>query len=277
MQKQETAVGRTAGRSPAPAGDEQSPEKIRAMFALISPVYDRLNHLFSGQLDRRWRRLAARAAVSGLRPGAADGLRPGAADGLRPGTADGGWRLVDVATGTGDLARALAREAGLTDEGAGGHVIGADFTRPMLARAGEKYGRGAFRWVEADGLRLPLADGAADACTIGFGLRNMVDREGGLAEMARVVRPGGRVAILEFSRPRSWIVRKTYDFYAYRVMPRVGAWLSRSDAYLYLADSIRGFWDAEALSEKMRAVGLTEVRFRSLMFGVVCLHVGVKS
>jgi demethylmenaquinone methyltransferase/2-methoxy-6-polyprenyl-1,4-benzoquinol methylase len=246
----------------APAGDDQSPDRIRAMFAAIAPAYDRLNHLFSGQLDRRWRRLAARAALAGLRPGLG-----------------GGWRLLDVATGTGDLARALARAAERETGPAAPPptVLAADFTRPMLRRAQTKYGRAGFRWIEADGLRLPLPDACVDACTIAFGLRNMLDRPAALAEMARVVRPGGRAAILEFSQPRNRLVRGSYDFYSYKVMPRVGAWVSGSDAYRYLADSIREFYGPEELCERMRAVGLKTVRFRPLMLGVVALHVGTKA
>jgi demethylmenaquinone methyltransferase/2-methoxy-6-polyprenyl-1,4-benzoquinol methylase len=254
-------------RSFAPAGDDQSPERIRGMFAAIAPTYDRLNHLLSGRLDRRWRALAARAAVEGLRP-------------CR--------RLLDVATGTGDLARALERAARREWRNAGGSsvngnaamtppiIYGADFTRPMLVRAGSKYGWNGFRWIEADGMRLPLPDGAVDACTIAFGLRNMMDRAAALAEMARVVRPGGRVVILEFSRPTNPLVRTLYDFYSHRVLPRVGAWISGSDAYRYLAASIREFWGPTALVDQMRLAGLTDVRWRGLMLGVVCLHVGVK-
>lgn len=241
--------------APAPAGNDQSPERIRGMFAAITPAYDRLNHLLSGQMDRRWRRIAADEAVRGLEP-------------CR--------RLLDVATGTGDLANALSqvveRSQNLRPD-----IVGVDFTGPMLKQALKKYGTYGFRWIEGDGLHLPLPDAAFDACTIAFGLRNMVDRPRALAEMARVVRPGGRVVILEFSQPRNRLIRAGYDWYSYQVLPRVGAWLSGSRAYLYLADSIRDFWGAEELAEQMRRAGLTDVRYRPLMFGVVALHAAVRS
>jgi demethylmenaquinone methyltransferase/2-methoxy-6-polyprenyl-1,4-benzoquinol methylase len=238
----------------APAGDDQAPDAIRDMFADVSPTYDLLNGLLSGRMDRRWRRQAARSALDGLAP-------------CR--------RVLDLATGTGDLAGELARVAARRRPTAP-IVHGADFTAPMLRLAPQKWGWEGFRWTQADGLRLPYADGAFDAVTIAFGLRNMADRQAALAEMARVTRPGGRVAILEFSRPPNPAIRALYDFYSRRVMPRVGAWISRSRAYLYLADSIREFWGPEQLSERMGEAGLADARFRRLLFGVVCVHVGTR-
>ena len=233
----------------APGARDQNPEKIRAMFRAITPSYDRLNRLFSGRLDQRWRRRAAHEATAGLRPCA---------------------RLLDVATGTGDLAQALRRAA------PGATVYGADFTHAMLAQATQKFAGPGFHWLEADGLRLPVGDGAFDAATIAFGLRNMTDRAAGLREMARAVRPGGRVAVLEFSQPRNRVYRAAYDFYSFRVMPRLGAWISGSDAYRYLAGSIREFWTPEELTRQMQEAGLGEVRAIELMFGTVYLHVGTK-
>lgn len=225
------------------------------MFGAITPAYDRLNHLLSGSLDKRWRRRAARETLAGLTPCG---------------------RLLDVATGTGDLAWTLRQTAAGMKGTEAVEVTGADFTFPMLQRASEKYPQGGMSWAEADGLNLPFADNAFDAATIAFGLRNMADKRRGLAEMARVVRPGGRVAILEFSQPPNRLFRGLYDFYSFSVMPRVGAWISGSDAYYYLARSIRGFWSPEQLSEEMERVGLRPMKATGLMMGVVYLHLGEK-
>lgn len=242
--------------SPTPlASAETDPQKIRGMFGAITPSYDRLNFLFSGSLDRRWRRRAAHEALAGLAP------------------CD---RILDVATGTGDLAAELAHVAQRLAPGGGRIVAGVDFTRPMLREADRKYGR-RIRWIEADGLSLPLESGAWDAATIAFGLRNMADKPAALAEFARVLRPGGRLAILEFSQPQNRAFRALYDFYSFAVMPRVGRWISRSDAYLYLARSIRSFWSPAELSAQMESAGLRRVRAIPLMLGVVYLHVGERA
>lgn len=231
----------------APRGGDQSPRRIRSMFEQITPTYDRLNLIFSGAIDRRWRAKLASELTRGLSPCE---------------------RVLDVATGTGDVARAIRRCA------SGAHVVGVDFTRPMLQRAGEKFGREGYDWIEGDGLRLPFGDAAFDACCIAFGLRNMSDKFAGLAEMRRVVRPGGRVAILEFSQPPNPVIRRLYDFYSFTVMPRVGRWVSGSKAYLYLSESIREFWSADELARQMQRAGLINVRAISLTFGVAYLHIG---
>lgn len=226
---------------------EQHPARIRGMFGGIAPTYDRLNRLFSGTLDQRWRRVTAAEALRGLPP--------------RP-------RVLDLATGTGDLAGAL-RAAGA------GAVVGADFTRPMLSLAAQKFGGGEYRWIEADGTRLPFATDAFDALTVAFGLRNMVDRPAALREMARVVRPGGCVAVLEFGQPRNPLFSRVYDWYSFTIMPRLGQFISGSDAYLYLAESIRKFYSADELAEQMRQAGLEGISIRPFMGGVVYLHIGV--
>ncbi|HPK03210.1 MAG TPA: ubiquinone/menaquinone biosynthesis methyltransferase [Candidatus Sumerlaeota bacterium] len=238
---------------PAPAADDQSPEKIRAMFGAITPTYDRLNRLLSGRRDEVWRRRAARAALDGLQPCRA---------------------VADVATGTGDLACALLRELARRPGSSTAHVVGLDFTRPMLAAARRKFSDARLAWAEADGLRLPLRSASVDAATIAFGLRNMADKPAALRELVRVVRPGGRVVILEFSQPPNPLFRALYDFYSFQVMPRLGHWLSRSDAYLYLGRSIRRFWSPDELTRQMQAAGLTRIRAVPLMLGVVYLHVG---
>lgn len=219
------------------------------MFGEIAPAYDSLNHLLSGRLDRRWRKLAARAATNRLNPCA---------------------RLLDLAAGTGDLAAELAGAV------PGARVYGADFTRPMLARAAKKFGRERHEWIEADAMAMPFPDGFFDALTIAFGLRNMDDRPAALAEMSRVVRPGGRVAILEFGRPRNRLWRSLFEFYSFQIMPRIGRLISGSMAYFYLARSIRRFWSEAELTNRMRAAGLVDIRVTPLLGGIVYLHVGTK-
>ena len=250
-----------------PTGMDQNPRRIREMFAQITPSYDRLNHLLSASLDRRWRGILAEELVDGLRP-------------CR--------RILDVATGTGDLAKAVAERAGKRAEESAGNkagkragkragsagVVGVDFTREMLTRASKKYGTEAFQWIEGDGLVLPFAAGSFDAVCIAFGLRNMANRPAGLAEMRRVTRPGGRVAILEFSQPRNPIAARLYGFYSFSVMPRVGKWLSGSNAYLYLPHSIKSFMTPEELKAAMEEAGLINVRARGLAAGIVHLHMG---
>ncbi len=230
------------------------------MFGAITPTYDRLNHLLSASLDRRWRAVAARETLRGLAP-------------CR--------RLLDVATGTGDLAMALRKAVGRAEAKSGDNaprceIFGLDFTRPMLKTARQKYGQRPFSWIEGDGLNLPTREGSFDAVTIAFGLRNMVDRSAAVREMVRVLRPGGRLAILEFSQPRNPVFRALYDFYSYQVMPRVGRLISGSDAYLYLAESIREFWSPEQLRRQMETAGLGSVRVFTMGFGIVCLHIGTK-
>lgn len=239
----------------APEGSDQTPEKIRSMFERISPSYDRLNLLLSGAMDRRWRARMADEMTRGLRPIT---------------------RVLDVAAGTGDLANAIRRRAAGSAAGAAPLVVGADFTRSMLVRARKKFGADGYQWIEADGLRLPFADAAFDLSSIGFGLRNMADRRAALAEMARVVRPGGRVGVLEFSQPTHPVFRALYDFYSFTIMPRVGHWLSGSSAYLYLPQSIRSFLGPEELAALMREVGLVNVRWIPLAMGSVVIHVGEK-
>jgi demethylmenaquinone methyltransferase/2-methoxy-6-polyprenyl-1,4-benzoquinol methylase len=233
--------------------------RIRTMFGDIAGRYDLLNHLLSLNIDRYWRWRTTR---------------------LAPPRLDGGETtpILDVCTGTGDLALAYDRAAGRRVP-----IIGADFCLPMLLPARDKTRRrGAserVRYVEADAQRLPFPADTFQLTAVAFGLRNVTDTDRGLAEMVRVTRPGGRVAILEFSKPRHWLFGRLYRFYFRWILPCVGQVISRSrdNAYNYLPASVLEFPDGEALAEKLRSHGLTEVRWHPLTFGIATLYVGTKA
>jgi demethylmenaquinone methyltransferase/2-methoxy-6-polyprenyl-1,4-benzoquinol methylase len=222
------------------------------MFAGIAGRYDLLNHLLSGNVDKRWRRLVARELQGSLTEGA---------------------RVLDVACGTGDLSLTLA--------GAGhARVIGLDFCRPMLEVARDKAANGPRRipFVEGDALRLPFADESFEAVTIAFGLRNLAGVAEGLDELGRVLKPGGRLAILEFSTPVVPGFRSLFRFYFTRVLPRVGGWISGSrGAYEYLPDSVSKFPDQQRLAALMREAGFAEVGYRNLTGGIAALHTGTRA
>jgi demethylmenaquinone methyltransferase/2-methoxy-6-polyprenyl-1,4-benzoquinol methylase len=228
--------------------------RIRRMFNSIAPRYDLLNHLLSLNVDRYWRWRTTRLVPP-----------------------DGSDPILDVCTGTGDLALAYDRAAGGRVE-----VVGADFCHEMLTRATRKAERrgaaGRVRFVEADTQRLPFPDDSFQIVCVAFGLRNVTDTGRGLAEMVRVTRPGGRVAILEFSRPRGWFFGRMYRFYFRRLLPLVGGLVSRDrdDAYRYLPESVMEFPDGEVLAERLRGHGLSEVRWHPFTFGIATLYVGVK-
>lgn len=230
--------------------------RIRRMFGQIAPWYDFLNHLLSLNIDRRWRDRTARL------------VPPGPAS-LGP--------ILDLCTGTGDLALTYDRAAGGSVP-----VVGADFSHEMLLRAVKKAdvagAGGRVRFVEADAQALPFPEGAFQLVTVAFGLRNVTDPDRGLREMVRVTRPGGRVAVLEFSRPRGPVLGRLYLWYFRNLLPLVGQLISRSpeSAYRYLPASVLNFPDYEALADRMRAAGLEEVRYRPFTFGVATLYVGVK-
>jgi demethylmenaquinone methyltransferase/2-methoxy-6-polyprenyl-1,4-benzoquinol methylase len=228
--------------------------RIRGMFNRIAPSYDLLNHLLSLNVDRYWRWRTTR---------------------LVPPRGDG--PILDLCTGTGDLALAY-------DRAAGGQVpiVGADFCHEMLRRALDKTTRrGAarrIRFLEADAQQLPFADDFFQISTVAFGLRNVTDTDRGLAEMVRVTRPGGQVAILEFSQPRGRFFSRLYRFYFRKVLPLVGQAVSRSrdNAYRYLPASVVDFPDGAALAERLRRHGLVDVSWRPLTFGIATLYVGTK-
>ena len=221
------------------------------MFAGIARRYDLLNHLLSANIDRRWRSLVA------------DKLRPALV---------AGTRTLDVACGTGDLALTLS-EASQTS------VTGLDFCRPMLEVAAQKAARRQRRipFVEADALRLPFATETFDVVTIAFGLRNLASVEGGLQELFRVLRPGGKIAILEFSHPVLPGFAALFNFYFTRVLPRIGGFVSGSrGAYEYLPDSVSRFPDQKSLAALMGEVGFEGVTYQNLTGGIAALHTGVR-
>jgi demethylmenaquinone methyltransferase/2-methoxy-6-polyprenyl-1,4-benzoquinol methylase len=229
--------------------------RIRRMFGDIAPRYDFLNHLLSLNVDRYWRWRTTRLVPP-------DGTAP----------------ILDLCTGTGDLALAYDRAAGRRVP-----VVGADFCHAMLVRAGEKaHQRQAdqrIRFVEADAQQLPLADGQFQITTVAFGLRNVTDTDRGLAEMIRVTRPGGKVAILEFSQPRGRLFGPFFRFYSHWILPYIGQMFSRSkdNAYRYLPASVQEFPDGEALADRLRGHGLSNVRWYPLTFGIATLYVGTKA
>jgi demethylmenaquinone methyltransferase/2-methoxy-6-polyprenyl-1,4-benzoquinol methylase len=238
------------GTTPAGAATErEASDWVRAMFARVAHRYDLANHLLSLNVDRYWRaRVVARVGTVLRTPGA---------------------KALDLCCGTGDLL--LALEAG------GGAVWGSDFCHPMLTAASEKIARRGFRSrvFEADALQMPVRDGSFDLIAVAFGFRNLVDYSRGLAEMRRLLRPGGVAAILEFSQPPNRAFAALYNFYSRRVLPALGGALSGSkDAYAYLPESVRKFPGAEKLAQMMRDAGFAQVSFERITGGIVCLHLG---
>lgn len=216
-----------------------APDGVRTMFDRIAPVYDLMNRVMTVGLDRIWRRRAVDAVVT-------------------PGSA-----VLDVCCGTGDLAIAA--------ESAGGVVTGLDFSAEMLERARRK--SASITWVQGDALALPFPDGSFDAATVGFGIRNVADLESGLLELRRILRPGGRLAILEITQPRG-VLRPFFSLWFDRVVPALGRVLPGGNAYTYLPASVRRFPDAESLAATLGRVGFADVTFRLMGGTIVALHVG---
>jgi demethylmenaquinone methyltransferase/2-methoxy-6-polyprenyl-1,4-benzoquinol methylase len=213
---------------------------VRSMFDRIAPVYDPMNRLMTAGLDQRWRRITVETVV-------------------RPGDT-----VLDACCGTGDLALA-ARRAGA------GRVVGLDFAEKMLAKARAK--DPGVEWVRGDMLALPFDDASFDAATVGFGVRNVDDLEAGLRELRRVLRPGGRLGILEITTPQGALA-PFYRFWFDRVVPQLGRVLPGGDAYTYLPASVRRFPAPRDLADLLAACGFSAVRFRLFAGGIVALHVG---
>jgi len=213
-------------------------EGVRRMFDRIAPVYDAMNRLMTAGLDRRWRRITVQETVR---------------------RSD---RVLDACCGTGDLAIEARR--------AGAVVVGLDFSEPMLERARRK--EPAIEWVRGDVLALPFDDASFDAVTVGFGVRNVDDLAAGVRELRRVLRPGGRVGILEITRPRG-VLAPFYRLWFDRVIPLLGRVLPGGSAYTYLPASVRRFPGPEELAALLGDCGFGAVRFRLFAGGIVALHV----
>jgi demethylmenaquinone methyltransferase/2-methoxy-6-polyprenyl-1,4-benzoquinol methylase len=244
------------GSKPEGAANEQdAARKVREMFTRIAPRYDLLNHLLSGQMDRRWR---ARTAAE-----------------FRPILQRTDAMVLDLCCGTGDLSFALAKNAKA-------RIVGADFSHTMLVRAKEKSGHDAtgrrrVPFFEADALRLPFSDSSFDLVTTAFGFRNLANYQDGLREILRVLKPGGTVGILEFTEPAPGFVGDIYRFYCQKVLPKIGGLISGdAAAYAYLPKSVGRFFRPEELAGLMQEVGCTDVRYEVMTLSSVALHVGVR-
>jgi demethylmenaquinone methyltransferase/2-methoxy-6-polyprenyl-1,4-benzoquinol methylase len=212
-------------------------DSVRTMFDRIAPVYDAMNRTMTAGLDRRWRRITAEAVV-------------------RPGD-----KVLDACCGTGDLAIAAAR--------AGGRVTGLDFSERMLERARRK--APDIEWVSGDLLSLPFADATFDSATVGFGARNVDDLQRALGELRRILHVGGRLGILEITRPRG-LLAPFYRFWFDAVVPLLGKLLPGGSAYTYLPASVRRFPAPEGLAELIDAAGFRDVKYRTFAGGIVALH-----
>jgi demethylmenaquinone methyltransferase/2-methoxy-6-polyprenyl-1,4-benzoquinol methylase len=218
--------------------------QVRAMFDRIARVYDLMNSVMTAGLHHRWRERAADLAAVGP-----------------------GDRALDVASGTGDLAVELARRVGPT-----GSVVGSDFSEAMLERAREK--SAAVTWEWANALELPYPDDGFDAATVGFGARNFSDLDRGLSELTRVVRPGGRVVILEITTPQRPPLSTFFSVWFDRIVPGLGRLAGDPDAYAYLPSSVKRFPEPERLAARMAGAGLIDVRWILTAGGIIALHVG---
>src|SRR5687768_11006242 len=233
----------------AAGGGAEKRAYVRRIFSEIAPRYDLLNHLLSAGVDRRWRVRAIAALGWTARPG---------------GT------YLDLCAGTLDVAARLAREGRFS-----GLVVGADFAEPMLRAGSSKAPRSRVAPVVSDALALPMRDASVSGAVVAFGARNLASLDDGLREVARVLQPGARFVILEFSTPRLPIVRTAYRFYFHRVLPAIGRLISgHPTAYQYLPESVDRFPEAAQLADRMRAAGFSDVRWTALSFGIAALHVG---
>ncbi len=239
------------GYEKVPAGEKQN--RVRGVFDSVAGNYDLMNDLMSGGLHRAWKEFTL--SLTHLRPGQA---------------------ALDVAGGTGDLALGMHKQVGER-----GLVVLSNINAAMLGRGRDRLiDSGIVRGVDyvlANAERLPFAAGSFDCVTIGFGLRNVTDKSAALAAMQKVLKPGGQLLVLEFSKPASPLLSKIYDGYSFEVLPRLGELVARDGAsYRYLAESIRMHPDQETLLQMMRAAGLEDCRFHNLAGGIVAVHRGYR-
>lgn len=225
---------------------------VREMFSEISPSYDSLNHILSINIDKRWRKVVRKKLQNILN--------------------DENALVLDVACGTGDLSLELQK-------GAKARIIGTDFCHPMLEIAAEKNleENTSIPYIEGDALSLPFSDESFDAVTIAFGLRNLANWEDGLKELQRILKPEGKLIVLEFSQPIVPGFRQMFQFYFKNVLPKIGGAVSGSQgAYEYLADSVSRFPNQKELEKMMLKIGLVGVEYKNLTGGVAAIHIGVK-
>lgn len=241
----------TAEATAAAAGGDAKRAYVQRIFSQIAPSYDLLNHLLSFNIDKAWRK----KAIAKL-----------------------GWErtptgtFVDLCAGTLDVSALLASRPGFA-----GRVIGADFAEPMLRAGLRKATPNVVLPVASDAVDLPLAGNSASGAIVAFGIRNVADLDAALREVLRVLAPGTRFVILEFTTPRSAIVRAIYHLYFHHILPRVGALVSgHGTAYAYLPRSVANFPIEEQLASRMRDAGFSHVEWRTLTFGVAAIHVGTK-
>ncbi|HEY3826968.1 MAG TPA: bifunctional demethylmenaquinone methyltransferase/2-methoxy-6-polyprenyl-1,4-benzoquinol methylase UbiE [Bryobacteraceae bacterium] len=246
-----SASGPALGTTPEGSRSEQEASRwVRSMFGRVARRYDLANHLLSANVDRYWRNHTVAQVRDVLD-------RPEA-------------QVLDLACGTGDLLVALERAAGRG-------LIGSDFCHPMLTGARTKLHRGRLQstLVESDALALPFPDSSLDLITIAFGYRNLTNYRGGLVEMRRALRPGGALAILEFTQPPNRTFASVYNWYSRRVLPIIGGAISGApEAYRYLPESVRKFPDAPELARMMKEAGFSTVDWEYLTFGIAALHIG---
>lgn len=238
-------------RKAEPAAGRDRADQVRTLFSEIAPRYDLLNHLLSLNIDRLWRRRAIRELGWEAAPGDT---------------------YLDLCTGTFDLAAELARRRGF-----GGTVVASDFAFPMLARGLGKIHAISVQPVCGDAQRLPFADCAFAGVTVGFGVRNLSDPEAGFREACRVLKPGGRFVVLEFSVPPGRLLRAAYLLYFNHILPRAGRLVSGHPwAYSYLPESVKGFPGPRRLAELIRGAGFAKADWFLLSGGIAAIHVGVK-
>lgn len=234
------------------AGEIEHADAVKEMFSGIASKYDFLNHFLSVNVDKRWRRKVAKSLEEVLE--------------------DSEATVLDVACGTGDLALEL-------DSYGKAKVLGTDFCRPMLEIAKDKTERNASQipYFEADGMNLSVPDESFNAVTIAFGLRNFSNWKDGLIEFQRILKPGGKLSVLEFSAPIVPGFRQVFNFYFANVLPRIGGVVSGSrGAYEYLPNSVSKFPDQKKLAEMMRQIGFSDVKYTNLTGGIAAIHTGIK-